>query len=78
MTKMSPFSGLEGTGRFLSARSDGKARAHATLNMSSRKMDRKKHALTGVARLGAVPQSERLLVQFLARAHAWVAGLVPR
>ena len=27
--------------------------------------------------LGVVPQSERLLVQFPVRAHAWVAGLIP-
>ena len=35
-------------------------------------------ALSGVARLGIIPQSERLLVQILVRAHAWVAGVVPR
>lgn len=33
MTKMSPFQGLEGTGRFLSRRSNGKAKAHARSNI---------------------------------------------
>ena len=35
-------------------------------------------ALTNVAQLvGVILQTERLPVQFLVRAHAWVAGLVP-
>lgn len=40
---MGPFLGLEGTGRFLSPKSDGEVRAHAMLGTSSPEKERKKH-----------------------------------
>ena len=46
------------------------------LNQATFLKKRKKIALTGIV-LGLVPQNKKSLVQFLVRAHAWVAGSVP-